>query len=40
VAPHVSRGLLSAVFCDVFELRDGRIERLTSYLMEVKESAG
>jgi ketosteroid isomerase-like protein len=33
-------GVLNAVFCDVFELRDGKIERLTSYLMEVKASAG
>jgi ketosteroid isomerase-like protein len=29
-------GLLNAVFCDVFDLQDGKIQRLTSYLMEVK----
>lgn len=29
-------GTLNAVFCDVFEMRDGKIRRLTSYLMEVK----
>ncbi len=27
-------GLLDAVFCDVFEMDDGKIKRLTSYLME------
>jgi uncharacterized protein len=27
-------GVLNAVFCDVFEMRDGRIQRLISYLME------
>ena len=29
-------GMLDAVFCDVFEMRGGRIARLVSYLMEVK----
>ena len=29
---------LNLVFCDVFELRDARITRLTSYLMEMPES--
>lgn len=29
-------GVLHAVFCDVFEMRDARIRRLTSYLMEVR----
>lgn len=29
-------GLLNAVFCDVFEMRDARVRRLISYLMEVK----
>lgn len=29
-------GLLNAVFCDVFEMQDAKIRRLTSYLMEVK----
>jgi ketosteroid isomerase-like protein len=30
-------GKLHAVFCDVFEMQDGKIKRLTSYLMEIKE---
>lgn len=30
--------LVNLVFCDVFEMQDGRIRRLTSYLMEVKGS--
>ena len=29
-------GVVSLMFCDVFEMRDGLIRRLTSYLMEVK----
>ena len=29
--------LIKLVFCDVFEMRDNLISRLTSYLMEVKE---
>jgi ketosteroid isomerase-like protein len=29
-------GMLSLVFCDVFEMRDAKIRRLTSYLMEVQ----
>jgi len=29
-------GLLNLVFCDVFEMRDFQIRKLTSYLMEVK----
>ena len=29
-------GRLNAAFCDVFEMRDGKVKRLTSYLMEVK----
>ena len=29
--------LLNAVFCDVFEMKEGKIRRLTSYLMEIKE---
>jgi len=32
-------GRLNALFCDVFEMEDGKIRRLTSYLMEVKEPA-
>ena len=27
---------INLVFCDVFEMRDGLIQKLTSYLMEVK----
>lgn len=30
-------GTLNAVFCDVFEMEGGRIRKLISYLMEVKE---
>jgi ketosteroid isomerase-like protein len=30
-------GMLNAVFCDVFEMRQARIARLTSYLMEIKD---
>lgn len=30
-------GLLNAVFCDVFTMRETRIARLVSYLMEIKE---
>ncbi|MES2596643.1 MAG: nuclear transport factor 2 family protein [Verrucomicrobiota bacterium] len=30
-------GTLNAVFCDVFEMKDGKVRRLTSYLMESKE---
>jgi ketosteroid isomerase-like protein len=29
-------GLLNAVFCDVFVMRDAKIKHLTSYLMEVE----
>jgi uncharacterized protein len=29
-------GLLNAVFCDVFVMRNGKIQQLTSYLVEVK----
>ena len=32
--------MLDAVFCDVFEMNGGKIRRLISYLMEVKEPAG
>jgi uncharacterized protein len=28
--------VLNLAFCDVFEMRDGRISRLTSYLMETR----
>ena len=29
-------GYLNAVFCDVFEMKTGKINRLTTYLTEVK----
>lgn len=29
-------GVLNAVFCDVFEMQNARIRRLTSYVMEIK----
>lgn len=29
-------GLLDAVFCDVFLMRDGKIRRLISYVVEIK----
>ncbi len=38
-AVHVMRragGLMHAVLCDVFLMREGRIRRLTSYVVEVK----
>lgn len=28
--------VVNLVFCDVFEMKDGRVRRLTSYLMETK----
>ena len=31
-------GVLHLVFCDVFEMRDAKIRRLTSYLMQVPEA--
>jgi uncharacterized protein len=30
-------GRLNAVFCDVFEMQNAKIRRLTSYLMEIQE---
>jgi ketosteroid isomerase-like protein len=30
-------GFLNALFCDVFEMHDGKIKRVISYLMELKE---
>jgi uncharacterized protein len=30
-------GVLNAVFCDAFEMEAGKIKKLISYLMEVKE---
>ena len=32
-------GVLNAVFCDVFVMRRGKIERLISYLMEVPQAS-
>lgn len=29
-------GVLNVVFCDVFEMRSGKIKKLTSYLAELK----
>ena len=29
-------GVLNAVFCDVFVMQDGKVKKLTSYLMELK----
>jgi ketosteroid isomerase-like protein len=31
-------GLFNAVFCDVFEMERGKIKKLISYLMEIKEA--
>ena len=31
-------GMLDAVFCDVFHFRDGKIEKLSTYLMSKKQS--
>ena len=31
--------LLDAVFCDVFEMQDGKIRKLISYLMQVSQPA-
>jgi ketosteroid isomerase-like protein len=35
-APRADGGQMNLVFCDVFEMRDGKIHRLISYLMELK----
>jgi uncharacterized protein len=32
-------GFLNAMFCDVFEMRDAKIRRLTTYLINLKETA-
>jgi ketosteroid isomerase-like protein len=32
-------GFLNAVFCDVFEMENGRIRRLVSYLVALKDDA-
>jgi ketosteroid isomerase-like protein len=33
-------GTLNAVFCDVFEMRGGKVRKLTSYLMEIAAHGG
>jgi ketosteroid isomerase-like protein len=35
-AGRVDGGVMNLVFCDVFEMRDAKIRKLTSYLMEIK----
>jgi ketosteroid isomerase-like protein len=35
-APKRDGSLLNLAFCDVFDMRDGKIRRLVSYLMEAK----
>jgi ketosteroid isomerase-like protein len=35
-APRTDGGFLELAICDVFDMRDGRIRRLVSYLMEMK----
>lgn len=35
-APKQDGSALNLVFCDVFDMRDGKIRRLVSYLMETK----
>jgi ketosteroid isomerase-like protein len=32
-------GFLNAVYCDAFEMQDGKIKRLISYLVDLKQSA-
>jgi uncharacterized protein len=32
-------GFLNAIFCDVFEMENGRIRRLVSYLVALKDNA-
>jgi ketosteroid isomerase-like protein len=32
-------GFLDAVFCDAFEMENGRIRRLVTYLVNLKEAA-
>lgn len=35
-APKEDGTFMNLVFCDVFDMRDGKIRKLVSYLMEVK----
>lgn len=37
-APKQDGGFLDLIFCDVFEMRGGKIRRLVSYLMETRDS--
>jgi len=37
-APKADGSFLDLVFCDVFDMRNGKIRRLISYLMEVKST--
>ena len=37
--PLTDGGVLSLVFCDVFEMHDGLVRRLTSYLMMTPDAA-
>lgn len=37
-APRSDGTFLDLVFCDVFEFRDGKIQKLTSYLMETRRT--
>ena len=37
-APREDGGILDLAFCDVFEMRDGKISRLVSYLVPVKQA--
>ena len=37
-APRSDGTFMNLVFCDVFDMRDGKIRRLVSYLMETKLS--
>ena len=36
IAPKDDGTFMTVAFCDVFDMRDGRISKLASYLMEVK----
>ncbi len=38
-APRADGTFIDLVFCDLFDMREGRIRRLVSYLMEVRKQA-
>lgn len=38
-APKEDGSFMNLVFCDVFDMRDGKICKLVSYLVEIKEPA-